>query len=294
MPRSGFDVPDRRQSITRRRAARPRRRVVRGIPPVAVPSFFTLMNLLSGFFSVVLASDGRLSTAAWLIVLAGFFDLLDGMMARLANAQSTFGLELDSLADVVSFGLAPSFLLFQFGLGELALLGPILAALPVLCGAVRLARYNVLDATSVGEKKDYFTGLPIPAQAGLIVTFILTFQDNAWFDGLAPERISTILVTMTVGLSALMVSPVRFPALPSPNPANFRRYRWRFLAFGLALTLAILFGEVGLLFSGTVYLVVGLVLSIRWVVAASLEMPLDPPAETTSGSAEPEAASDSR
>ncbi|MEL7363878.1 MAG: CDP-alcohol phosphatidyltransferase family protein, partial [Bacteroidota bacterium] len=89
---------------------------------MAVPSFFTLMNLLSGFFSVVMSSDGRFATAAWLIVLAAFFDLLDGMMARLANAQSTFGLELDSLSDVVSFGLAPSFLLYQFGLGEVALL----------------------------------------------------------------------------------------------------------------------------------------------------------------------------
>ncbi|MEM6782980.1 MAG: CDP-diacylglycerol--serine O-phosphatidyltransferase [Bacteroidota bacterium] len=262
-----------RPSLSRRRAARPRRRVVRGIPPVAVPSFFTLMNLLSGFFSVVMSSDGRFATAAWLIVLAAFFDLLDGMMARLANAQSTFGLELDSLADVVSFGLAPSFLLYQFGLGEVALLGPVLAALPLLCGAVRLARYNVLDTavTGVQEKTDFFTGLPIPAQAGLIVTFILTFQDNAWFDGLPEETVSKILVTMVVVLSALMVSPVRFPTLPTPKRANFRRYRWRFLAFALGLVLAALFREVGLLFSGTVYLAVGIVLNVRWAVRAALE-----------------------
>ena len=264
---------DGRRSLSRRRAARPRRRVVRGIPPVAVPSFFTLMNLLSGFFSVVMSSDGRFATAAWLIVLAAFFDLLDGMMARLANAQSTFGLELDSLSDVVSFGLAPSFLLYQFGLGEVALLGPVLAALPVLCGAVRLARYNVLDATATAgeDKKDYFSGLPIPAQAGLIVTFILTFQDNAWFYELPDETVSKILVPMTVALSALMVLPVRFPSLPTPNRANLRRYRWRFLAFTLGLVLAALFREVGRLFSGTVYLIVGFVLNLRWAVRAALE-----------------------
>ena len=96
----------------RTRAERPRRLrrlVTRRIPPAAVPSFFTLMNLFSGFVAITQTAQGQYEQACWLIVLAGFFDLLDGMMARLTNSQSLFGVELDSLADVVSFGLAPSF-----------------------------------------------------------------------------------------------------------------------------------------------------------------------------------------
>src|SRR5699024_3464584 len=110
---------------------------------VAVPSFFTLMNLFSGFLAIISISEGRLYYAAWLIVAAGLFDSLDGLMARLSNSTSQFGIELDSIADVVSFGVAPGFLLYYLGLSELHFLGLLLSALPPLCGAVRLARFNV-------------------------------------------------------------------------------------------------------------------------------------------------------
>src|SRR5690606_31350079 len=147
---------------------RQRRRVVRGrIPPGAVPSAFTLGNLLSGFFSLVYASQGNLDFAAWLIVVAGLFDLLDGRVARIAGSTSAFGVELDSLCDVVSFGAAPSFLIYQFGLNQIGLFGLLIASLPVPCGAVRLARFNT--HAEVREKRDYSVGLPIPPQAGMIV-----------------------------------------------------------------------------------------------------------------------------
>lgn len=262
-------------------ALRRRRRVIRGVPPVAVPSFFTLMNLLSGFFSLIQTSAGNLEGAAWLIVLAAFFDLLDGFMARLARVSSDFGVELDSLSDVVSFGVAPSFLLYEFGLDQLGpLWGALLASLPALFGAVRLARFNTL--ASPEEKQAYFTGLPIPAQAGTVVVFILTFFDATWFDVDVLERQQlSVLITIVVLLSALMVSPIRFPALPQPSRENLRAYPKRFLGFGLGLLLTLFLQEIGLFIAAVVYLAIGLGGALRWAWQAASgddePDPIDPP-----------------
>jgi len=264
--RAGPDRPTRRRRrLAGARALRPH------VPRSAVPSFFTMGNLLSGFFSIVQASQGNLEGAAWLIVLAGFFDLLDGMVARLAGTSSAFGTELDSLCDVVSFGVAPSFLLYEFGLKDFAY-GAFLAALPAIFGAFRLARYNTL--AEVGEKKDYFVGLPIPAQAGAIVTFILTFQDDTWFSGLERGRLS-ILLPMTVVLSALMVSPIRFIALPQPTRAALRKYPKRFIAFFVAVLLVLFLDAAGLLIAVVVYLAVGIGGAIAWAVRVAREDPAE-------------------
>src|SRR6056297_3477225 len=150
-------------------------------PRIVVPSFFTLMNLFSGFLSIIMVAEGKLEIGAWLIVVAGLFDALDGFMARLANATSEFGIELDSISDIVSFGVAPGFLIYTFALSELALLGMILSALPPLCGAVRLARFNV--EAKMGETV-FFKGLPTPAQAVMLIAFFLTFRNRLeWFAG---------------------------------------------------------------------------------------------------------------
>lgn len=237
----------------------------------AVPNFFTLMNLLAGFFSLIQTAQGNLEAAAWLVVLAGFFDLLDGMMARLVGVTGEFGVELDSLSDVVSFGVAPSFLLYVFGLHQLGpLWGAILASLPALFGAVRLARFNSMAVA--GEKHAEFTGLPIPAQAGAVVVFILTFADRPWFDVLARPQLS-VLITIVVVLSALMVSPVPFPALPQPNRTNLRKYRIRFLLFFLVLVLGLILQEEGLLVGAVVYLGWGLGRALLWAVRAATSDP---------------------
>lgn len=249
-----------------------------------MPSFFTLMNLLAGFFSIIQTSNGQLEAAAWLVVLAAFFDLFDGIMARLAGVSSDFGVELDSLSDVVSFGVAPSFLLYEFGLNQLGpLWGATLASLPALFGAVRLAKFNTLATPE--EKTSEFIGLPIPAQAGTVVVFILVFSDAQWFDVdvLARPQIS-VLISLVVVLSALMVSPVRFPALPQPTPANLRRYRGRFALFGLALLLAIVLQETGLLISALVYLGIGLGRTIAWVVRVATDTQENDPEASGVGS----------
>src|SRR5690554_6471720 len=129
-------------------------------PPVnkriAVPSFFTLMNLFCGFLAIISISQGDLVRGAWLIALAGLFDVFDGLMARLANATSDFGIELDSISDMVSFGVAPGFLIYTWALHELGSVGVMISALPPLCGAVRLARFNV--NARIQPAKEYFHG----------------------------------------------------------------------------------------------------------------------------------------
>ena len=235
----------------------------------AVPNFFTLMNLLAGFFSLIQTAAGNLEAAAWLVVLAAFFDLLDGLMARLVGVSGEFGVELDSLSDVVSFGVAPSFLLYMFGLNQLGpMWGGLLASLPALFGAVRLAKFNSM--AEAGAKSTEFTGLPIPAQAGTVVVFILTFIGRPWFDVLARPQLS-VLITLVVGLSALMVAPISFPALPQPNRVNLRTYRYRFLLFLLAMLLGVIFQEIGLLVAAVIYLLWGLGRALLWAVRVATD-----------------------
>lgn len=258
----------RRPVILRRRpAGAPRRK----IPRVAVPSSFTLLNLLSGFYSIIMASQGQFAMAAWLIVAAGLFDLLDGMMARLVDGASEFGVELDSLADIVSFGVAPAFLLYQFGLSALGLAGVVVAALPAICGSVRLARFNLTFV----EKKDYFEGLPIPAQAAAVVAFILVFDEQLLFGTVEGGRLS-ILVPLVVVLSVLMVSTVRFDAIPKLSPRYLREHPYKALSLLVAIVLVVLFREIGLFITIFVYLGHGVGRALWWAFRTATEEP-EPP-----------------
>jgi CDP-diacylglycerol---serine O-phosphatidyltransferase len=232
-----------------RRTPRARRR----IPRAAVPSFFTLMNLFCGFLSLTQTLEGNFAFAAWLIVLAGFFDLLDGMMARLTNGDSLFGVELDSLSDVVSFGVAPAFLIYVFGLSEFGTLGVIVASLPAICGAVRLARFNVnLD----GKKSDYFTGLPIPGQAAAIVAIVLNAGNLAFLDPAHSSRIAILIPTVVV-LSGLMLTNVEFDSVPRPTAAYLRTHPVKSIMVLAGILTLIVFHELGLLVNMTVYLAMG-------------------------------------
>ncbi len=256
-----------RRRLRAYRAGRPPRR----IPRAAVPSFFTLMNLFSGFLAVTQIQVGRFDYACWLIVLAGFFDALDGMMARLTNGQSLFGVELDSLSDVVSFGLAPSFLVYEFGLKDFGALGLIVSSLPAICGAVRLARFNVhFD----GEKQDFFTGLPIPVQAITIVALILNVNDAGSFSRFSLNNLS-VLIPIVFVLSALMVSGIKFDAIPRPSARYIRVHPRKSLAFGIALLLLIFLQQIGLLIVLAVYLLYGIVRAIYELVLQVMNTPLD-------------------
>jgi CDP-diacylglycerol---serine O-phosphatidyltransferase len=273
--RSQIQAPGKQSRIRGRlaayRARRAEGRPRRQIPRAAVPSFFTLMHLFSGFLAIIQTMEGRFDWACWLIVLAAFFDVLDGMMARLTNSSSIFGVELDSLADVVSFGVAPAILVYSFGLRELGALGLIVSSLPAICGAVRLARFNV---SFEGVKKDYFVGLPIPGMALFIVALILNFNSAEWFARISPSNL-TILMPIVVFLSLLMISTIKFDAIPRPSAAYVRANPRKSLLYGLGLLLVVILHQIGLLIVYTVYLLVNLGMAVRTVVMAVVEEPVE-------------------
>lgn len=232
-------------------------RIKKPIPRSVYPSFFTLMNLFSGFLAIIMIYEGKLINGAWLIVLAAFFDALDGFMARLTNGDSDFGIELDSISDVVSFGAAPGFLIYAFAFSDSTNMAlPIIAALPVLCGAIRLARFNV---NAKIEPSSYFIGLPIPAQAMILVAFFLTFQGSPeLFEGFK-HGVNSVIITIIIVLSLLMVSTVPFDKVPRFNKEYMRQNRGLvFLFIVYALTILVL-QEYGLIIVFTIFILRGLI-----------------------------------
>ena len=204
------------------------------ISRTVVPSLFTTLNIFCGFLSIIYTSQGQFSIAAWLIILAAVFDSLDGIMARMTRSSSRFGVELDSLADVVSFGLAPSFMVYQVCLRTFEPWGIIIAALPVVLGAIRLARFNV---QLVGFDKDYFNGLPIPMQAITVCAFILQFGGEIFeIDSLAGIELSALVVL----LSLLMVSHVKYDTMPKLSKLQLKLHPLKFSLMFIAVLVIVL------------------------------------------------------
>lgn len=227
------------------------------IPRSVVPSFFTLMNLFAGFLALIMISEGKLVTGAWLIVLGAFFDALDGFMARLTNGDSSFGIELDSLSDVVTFGAAPGFLIYHFAFSDSSnLILPLIAALPVLCGAIRLARFNVEAHI---EPSSYFRGLPIPAQAMILVGFFLTFNARADFFSFFEHGVNSVVIPIIVVLSLLMMSTVPFDKVPRFNKAYMRQNRPLVFLFIFYFVAIVTLQEYGLMLVFTIFIIRGLI-----------------------------------
>jgi len=165
-----------------------------------IPHMFTVGNLALGIIAILMAFHGEPLTASFLVILAMLADGLDGRIARALNVQSEFGKELDSLSDVISFGVAPAFVAFVTAFGEFGAAGWIAAVLFPVCGALRLARFNVKPATP-----GYFIGLPIPAAGGVLCTLAL----------FVPDLDPVVLLVACVLLSFLMISNIHYP--------NFKR-----------------------------------------------------------------------
>ena len=176
------------------------------ITPSVVPNLFTSLNMFCGFFSIINASQGNYIYAGWLIFIAALFDALDGAMARLTNSSSELGVELDSLSDIISFGAAPSFLLYSTYYYQLNTIGIILTSLPLIAGGFRLARFNV---QLTGFEKTFFTGLPIPSAAITLASFILAFYSEGFSDFHAQ-----FIIPLTLVLSFLMVSRIKYDSIP--------------------------------------------------------------------------------
>lgn len=176
----------------------------RGMYVYALPNILTSMNLLLGYLAILFSLDGRFDRAAWAILLAAVFDTLDGRVARLTNTTSRFGVEYDSLCDLVSFGVAPSILMYFAALKPFGRIGIAVSVTFALCGALRLARFNVMAEVL---PKSYFQGLPIPMASGVLCTSIFFAHEmniNLFHNPVA------LIVTGIMAL--LMVSTFKFPS----------------------------------------------------------------------------------
>ncbi len=176
-----------------------------------LPNSVTALNVFCGFASIIFASKGDFHLSALLIFLATFFDLIDGLIARMIGTSSQFGVELDSLSDVVSFGAAPAFLIYSINLNQLDLLGLVISSLLLIFGALRLARFNS-QIVDINSKAD-FKGLPIPISAAVVSSLIITFP----IEVLSLSELSNYLIMLVIALSFLMVSNIKYDALPKPK-----------------------------------------------------------------------------
>lgn len=169
-----------------------------------LPNMITTLSLFSGFLGILWSIDGQFEAAALAILFAALMDGLDGKVARLTNTASEFGVQYDSLADLVAFGVSPALLMWQWQLHSFGRLGIAVAFIFMACGALRLARFNV--STAVTSKK-FFVGMPIPAAGCSLVTMVF-FKDfvPAWGLALLPA----VALGMTLLLGILMVSRVRY------------------------------------------------------------------------------------
>ncbi|HXZ24790.1 MAG TPA: CDP-diacylglycerol--serine O-phosphatidyltransferase [Nitrospiria bacterium] len=193
-----------------------------------LPNLLTTGNLFSGFYGIVSIMSANYVRAAVAVFVAVVFDILDGQIARYTKTSSRFGLEYDSLADLVSFGIAPGLLIYTWALTGYGRLGWVAAFLFVACGALRLARYNVQAGSGDGR---YFLGLPIPAAAGLIAATVL-LDDHIL--RLGKELRPIIILLMTYLLAFLMVSRARYRAFKVVQLPQRRLFE---LLVGAVLTL---------------------------------------------------------
>ena len=186
-----------------------------------LPNLLTVGGLFFGFYSIIASIRGDFEHAAWAILVASIFDVLDGWVARMTKTTSRFGMELDSLSDLVSFGVAPAVMFYIWALQPFPRFGWLGAFLFVACGALRLARFNV---QMVGSEKKWFTGLPIPGGAGMLATTVIFYHDN--FAGPPGKNVVFLVIVYVTAL--LMISTIKFHSLKEINVKD-RRPFWMLL-----------------------------------------------------------------
>jgi CDP-diacylglycerol--serine O-phosphatidyltransferase len=225
-------VPERLRMLRplrRRRTDLPERRARRGI--YLLPSMFTMANMFCGYACIVYSMRGEFATAAPFIGLAIVLDMLDGRVARMTGTSTAFGVEFDSLADVISFGVAPAILSFRWGLEPLGRIGWAAGFLFVAAAAVRLARFNIQSGS---QDKRYFVGLPSPAAAGVIASTVYVYPTGAQITLHAMPVLAVVIVP-----ALLMVSTIRFRSFKTFDLQLRRSYTALMLvALGLALVMA--------------------------------------------------------
>jgi CDP-diacylglycerol--serine O-phosphatidyltransferase len=168
-----------------------------------LPNLFTTGALFAGFYAIIAALRGDFESAPIAILAALVLDGLDGRVARMTNTQSKFGAEYDSLADMVSFGVAPALVIFSFSLGELGKFGWSAAFIYVACAALRLARFNT---QADDADKNFFTGLASPSAACIVVSAVWVCNDLGWVGSALPAELAVLMALMTALIGFLMIA----------------------------------------------------------------------------------------
>jgi len=236
-----------------------------------LPSAFTVANVFCGFYAIISSIRGDLGFAGILIGVAILLDTLDGRVARFANASSEFGREFDSLADQVSFGVAPMVLAYAWGLSLWPRLGWLAGFLFVICGAMRLARFNIQQSST---DKRFFVGLPIPAAAGMVASLVYRFPEP-----IALRNVALGLLGLVLLLALLMVSTLRYYSF---KDFDIRRRQPHLVILFLALLIIAVFThpQAMLLAMASTYLASGFVLKAWSLVSrarpSTRSRPADP------------------
>lgn len=207
-----------------------------------LPNLFTVSSIFCGIYAITLATGASGATApddffraAVAILFGMFFDACDGRVARLTRTESEFGVQLDSLADVITFGVAPALLLYKWALAPLGMAGIFIAGIYASCGALRLARFNVMSAKETGPS-NYFIGLPIPLAAGMVVALVIAATRAP-----VPQVINAVpAAILTLVLSYLMVSTIKYHSFKkvSLNPRTLLVFAG-IIAFGVVVAIRI-------------------------------------------------------
>ncbi len=229
-----------------------------------LPNLFTVSSIFLGFYALVLcagdATPVKLYQAALAIFFAMFFDAFDGRVARMTKTQSDFGVQLDSLADVISFGVAPGLLVYKWALAPLGLLGLFVSFAFAACGALRLARFNVLAMRGDKGSSRFFVGLPIPLAAGAIVAIVIAHY-RTYGRATTPAEVAPVAVVVAL-LAFLMVSTVRYRTFKDAHVSARSLAVMGFLAVtGLAVGLATRASFVLVVYMGA-YIAMGLAESL--------------------------------
>ena len=221
-----------------------------------VPSLVTSAAFFCGFYTIIASINGEFYKAAWAIILAMIFDGLDGRIARAMGATSDFGVEFDSLSDLMAFGLAPAILMYNWILQPYGRVGWMAVFLFALCGALRLARFNIQQTNT---RTDHFVGIPIPAAAGLLATTVLL--SHGPLEGM--EVPGELVLFVVYGLALLMVSNIpyrNFKYIDRKKRSTFKIFLW----VVLFLFVVALFPHYMLFAMGVTYMLHG---PVEWLIA---------------------------
>lgn len=216
-----------------------------------LPNFLTICSLFLGFYGIIASIKGSFQYAAWAIMGATVFDALDGWVARLTHTNTKFGIEFDSLSDLIAFGMAPGILVYMWALRSFGRIGWLGAFLFVVCGALRLARYNVQMGSSEAK---YFTGLPIPG-AAIAISSVVVFYHELWGDLIDKNY---FILFLTYILAFLMVSTLKYHGIKEIDLRRRKPFSI-LVAIVLALVIIVIHPPVMLFIFSMIYVIWGLI-----------------------------------